>query len=396
MSPAQKNMQNLKGKPEKAERNAIKALQSCIKDYNSAESAVFKLRSLFSRCDAYGVVLHDAITVARRTRNLSAISGFADALSEYEYSPNSSILQASGILAAVSLSFGMEGSFNSALSLVKAVSEDSISLRAISGSVELSLDSHPYLPGMVSRLYLSLYKGDIQIIAFSSIINAVIYETSMTEAKENLKISLRRADGAQRETHRPLDAIQNLGEIIPLANESSDTQGFIRSLEWLVKNCRGDSLNLALAALKHMSGNKRSMEELLDTMSSLGKPLLFGKYSEKILRGTCRTSAIGSDPSKVLNAINSVYLSRNGNLMLGGAAEVVDSLSETPEIATKVLTRMRDIGLYLNARFANDFAYSVSKKPTSAVTYLQMTEKIGFYEAHGVFSVMRRDATKSQ
>ena len=396
MSPAQKNMQNLKGKSEKAERNAIKVLQSCIKDYNSAESAVFKLRSLFSRCDAYGVVLHDAITVARRTRNLSAISGFADALSEYEYSPNSSILQASGILAAASLSFGMEGSFNSALSLVKAVSEDSISLRAISGSVELSLDSHPYLPGMVSRLYLSLYKGDIQIIAFSSIINAVIYETSMTEAKENLKISLRRADGAQRETHRPLDAIQNLGEIIPLANESSDTQGFIRSLEWLVKNCRGDSLNLALAALKHMSGNKRSMEELLDTMSSLEKPLLFGKYSEKLLMGICHISETGADSAKVLSAINSVYLSRNGNFMLGRAVEVVDSLSEAPEIATKVLMRMRDIGLYLNVRFANDFAYSVSKNPTSAATYLQMTEKIGFYEAHGVFSVMRRDAAKSQ
>ena len=255
MSPAQKNMQNLKGKSEKAERNAIKVLQSCIKDYNSAESAVFKLRSLFSRCDAYGVVLHDAITVARRTRNLSAISGFADALSEYEYSPNSSILQASGILAAASLSFGMEGSFNSALSLVKAVSEDSISLRAISGSVELSLDSHPYLPGMVSRLYLSLYKSDIQIIDLSNIINAVIYETSMTEAKENFKISLRGAVGVQRKTYRSLNAIQDLGEIIHLANESSDTPGFIRSLEWLVKNCKGNSLNLALATLKQMSGN---------------------------------------------------------------------------------------------------------------------------------------------
>ncbi len=396
MSPAQKNMQNLKGKPEKAERNAIKALQSCIKDYNSAESAVFKLRSLFSRCDAYGVVLHDAITVARRTRNLSAISGFADALSEYEYSPNSSILQASGILAAVSLSFGMEGSFNSALSLVKAVSEDSISLRAISGSVELSLDSHPYLPGMVSRLYLSLYKSDIQIIDLSNIINAVIYETSMTEAKENFKISLRGAVGVQRKTYRSLNAIQDLGEIIHLANESSDTLGFIRSLEWLVKNCKGNSLNLALATLKQMSGNKRKMEKLLDTMSSLGKPLLAGKYSEKILRGICRISEIGSDPVKILNAINSVYLSRNGNFMIEGAAEVVDSLSEAPEIATKVLMRMRDIGLYLNAKFANDFAYSVSKKPTSADAYLQMTEKIGFPEANGVFSVMRRDAAKSQ
>ena len=396
MPPAQKSMQNYNGKHEKAERNAIKAIQSRIKDGNLAESAIFQLRSLFSGCNAYGIVLHDAITVARRTRSSSAVSGFTDALSEYEYSPNSSISQASGILAAASLSFGMEGSFNSTLSLVKAVSEDSISLRAISGSVELSSDSHPYLPGMVSRLYLSLYRSDIQIISLSSIVNAVIYETRMTEAKEKLKASFRGADGPQRETDRSLDAIQSLGEIISLANESSDTRGFIRSLEWLVKNCRGNSLNLALTALKHMSCSKRGTEELLDTMSLLGKPLLSGKYSEKILRGLCRISKAGADSAKVLNAINSVYLSRNGGLMLGGAAEVVDSLSEAPEIATKALMRMRDIGLYLNARFANDFAYSVSKKPTSAAAYLQMTEKIGFSEAHGVFSVMRRDAAKSK